>query len=113
MKAVFAEGGRERILERALALADAGRDARTETLLEAVVQRAVQLCSSPYISEAMEAPLAELLAARLSGVDQAVSQVKRGDTTITYGKASGLSDLERQLLAPFIRLRSPKGRWRR
>lgn len=113
MTAAFAEGGRERILARALTLTGTERDARTEALLEVVAQRAAQMCGSRYLAQDMEEALAELLAARISGVDEAVGQVKRGDTTITYGKAVGFSDKERQLLAPFIRLRSPKGRWRR
>lgn len=113
MTAVFAEGVRERVLERALTVAGMEQDDRTEVLLDAVAQRAAQVRGIAYIPKEMETVLAELLAMRLTGDDQAVSQVKRGDTTITYGQTSDFSERERQLLAPFVRLRSPKGRWRR
>ncbi len=113
MTAVFAEGGRERVLARALTLAEAEQDERVQALLEVVAQRAAQVCGSRYLPPDMEEALAELLAARISDDDRAVSQVKRGDTTISYGQVRDFSERERQLLAPFIRLRSPKGRWRR
>ncbi len=104
----FAEEGRQRVLERAAALAGIEElPQEAETLLEAVVCGAAALCSREDIPEGMEQPLAILLARALrDGAERPVTAVKRGDTQITYGPEE-LSP--RVLLSPFVRLRTPKG----
>ena len=109
----FAEGGRERILQTAVTLAGVERDEQVEAQLDALASMAAALCGRAHIPVCMEGTLAALLCRRLSGQgDRAVSSVKRGDTTITYesGGRTESADLT-QALAPFIHLRSPKGRW--
>ena len=114
MAVTFAEGGRERILQTALTLAGVDRDARAETQLDALVSVAAAICGREHIPNEMEETLAVLLCRQLAGQgDRSVSSVKRGDTTITYERngQTASADLA-QTLAPFIHLRSPKGRWR-
>lgn len=113
MAVTFAEGGRERILQTALTLAGVDRDDKAEAQLDTLVSMAAAICGREHIPDYMEGTLAALLCRQLTGQgDRAVSSVKRGDTTITYessGKTAS-ADLT-QTLAPFIHLKSPKGRW--
>ena len=113
MAVTFAEGGRERILQTALALAGVDRDDQAEAQLDTLDSTAAAICGREHIPAYMEGTLAALLCRRLTGQgDRAVSSVKRGDTTITYesGQQTANTDLT-QALAPFIHLRSPGGRW--
>lgn len=113
MAPTFAEGGRERILQTALTLAGLEQDAAAEAQLDVLASMAAAVCGREHLPANMEETLAVLLSRRLAGQgDRAVSSVKRGDTTITYesGGQEGTADL-RQALTPFVRLRSPKGRW--
>ncbi len=114
MAFTFEEGGRERILEQGMALAGTEERARAERLLEGLCAMSAAMCGREHFSRQMEGILAVLLSRRLSGEgDRAVSSVKRGDTTIVYEDSGGSGADMARLLAPFIHLRSPKGRWRR
>ena len=105
MALTFEEGGRERILQQALSLAEAEETPAGEILLEAVASAAAALCGREDIPRAMEGTLAILLARELrAGDGGAVASVTRGDTAITYTPAEpGVMTL----LSPFARLRSP------
>lgn len=98
------EGGALRVQASALQLS--GLDTApggAETLHDAVVHTALALCRRRDIPYEMEAPLSILLAQVYeSGVGRSVSNVKRGDTSITYA-AAGLEQWK-SLLAPFVRL---------
>ena len=113
MSVRFAEGGRERILEQALALSGVDRDGRTENALDTLASLAAAWCGRGDIPRQMEGAMAVLLSRSLQGEDgRQVSSVKRGDTTITYaGGQPGFSAQGAELLAPFVRLSSPEGRW--
>ena len=113
MSARFAEGGKERILQQALALSGMESAPLAGEMLEVLASLSTAWCGRSDIPEAMEGTLAVLLCRQLQGEgDRQVSSVKRGDTTITYesGQQTANTDLT-QALAPFIHLRSPGGRW--
>jgi len=102
------EGARARI--EALALAVSGLEAAPTAgaaLLEAAVSAALGLCGRADVPRAMEPALGIMLGDLYrEGLHHPVSSVKRGDTAITYAAgAGGLSDY-RQLLMPFVRLRT-------
>lgn len=105
MELIFEDGGRERVLNQALALAELDKATGGETVLEAVASAAAALCGRGDVPRAMEGALAILLARELrAGDGGAVASVKRGDTAITYTPAEpGVMGL----LSPFARLRSP------
>ncbi len=107
----FEEGGRERILQQGMALAGTEERARAELLLESLASMTAALCGREHISRPMEGTMAVLLSRQLNGEgERYISSVKRGDTTIVYdGEAEGQS--MRQLLAPFIHLRSAREGW--
>ena len=113
MSVRFAEGGRERILERGMALSGMDRNGRAEAALDTLAALAAAWCGREDIPRQMEGAMAVLLSRSLQGEDgRQVSSVKRGDTTITYaGGQQGFSAQGAELLAPFVRLRSPEGRW--
>ena len=105
----FEAGGRERVLQRALALCGGEDTERTRLTLDTVCETAAAYCGRNDIPAAMEGPLAALLAGELEGGTPAgVRSVKRGDTTITYaGDSDPMASLK-----PFVRLRTPdKRRW--
>ena len=107
MSVRFAEGGRERILQQALALSGVEGDPRAEEMLEVIASLSAAWCGRSVIPEEMEGALAALLSRQLQGEgDRQVTSVKRGDTTITYAREEQQS-MER-LLAPFVRLRTPE-----
>ena len=112
MSAGFAEGGAERIRQRARAIAGLALPAERETaLLETLAAHALGHCGRKAVPEEMEDALAVLLARLFrEGTERPVSSVKRGDTAITYDRQQ--PSLE-ALLAPFVRLRSPERRWER
>lgn len=98
------EGGDIRVQAKALQLS--GLDAPpggAAALHDAVVHTALALCQRRDVPREMEEPLSILLAqAYESGVGRSVSNIRRGDTSITYA-AAGM-DQWKSLLAPFIRL---------
>ncbi|MBE6963499.1 MAG: hypothetical protein E7443_02720 [Ruminococcaceae bacterium] len=75
-----------------------------DALTSMVVLWALAYCGREDVPEAMELPLAQLVAAAADGNGTAVKALTRGDTSITYdtGSAAG-SPLAG--LAPFRRLR--------
>lgn len=105
----FEAEGKERILQRALALCGGEDDHRARLMLDTVCEEAAAYCGRTDIPAAMEGPLAALLAGELEGGTPAgVRSVKRGDTTITYAEGSD----PMAVLKPFVRLRTPeKRRW--
>lgn len=106
MDALYAEGGRERILEHALRLSGLSAPPEGwESLYAAAADSALAVCRRRDIPREMETAVAALLAALYrEGLDRPVSSVRRGDTAITY---AGLSLCDaRTLLQPFIRLRT-------
>lgn len=109
MRVRFAEGGRDRILQQALALSGLESAPKAEEMLETLVSLSAARCGRCDIPEEMEGTLAALLSRHLQGEgERMVSSVKRGDTTIAYEQGGQLS--MDQLLAPFVRLRTPKRR---
>ena len=80
-------------------LGDSGGD-----LTEMAVQRACAYCNRPDVPEEMEQAVAALVVALADGGQGgAVKSVTRGDTSVTYARASGgLLGLE--ALAPWRRL---------
>jgi hypothetical protein len=104
MSAPFEEGGRERVLARALALAGlSDAPAQWSALLDSAADAALALCCRDDIPAAMEGGVAALLCELFrDGADRPVTSVRRGDTAITYGSL-GLQDA-RLLLQPFVRL---------
>ena len=110
MSAGFAEGGAERIRQRAQAIAGLELPAERETaLLETLAAHALGHCGRRDIPEEMEDALAVLRLFR-EGTERPVSSVKRGDTAITYDRQQPSFEA---LLAPFVRLRSPERSWER
>ena len=111
MSVRFAEGGKERILQQALALSGVESAPLAGEMLEVLASLSTAWCGRSDIPEAMEGTLAVLLCRQLQGEgDRQVSSVKRGDTTITYEQV-GSSSME-ALLRPFVRLKTPeRGRW--
>ena len=112
MSAGFAEGGAERIRQRARAIAGLELPAERETaLLETLAAHALGHCGRRDIPEEMEDVLAVLLARLFrEGTERPVSSVKRGDTAITYDRQQPSFEAR---LAPFVRLRSPERSWER
>jgi len=109
MSGRYACDGAEGRIE-ALALAVSGLTEPPEAgaaLLEAAVCAALGLCGRGDVPRAMEPALGIMLAELYrEGLHQPVSSVKRGDTAITYTAGErGMGDY-RQLLAPFVRLRT-------
>lgn len=98
------EGGALRVQAKALQLSGLQTPPGGAAVLhDAVVHTALALCQRRDIPLEMEEPLSILLAqAYESGVGRSVSNVKRGDTSITY--APGGTEQWKNLLAPFIRL---------
>lgn len=111
MQVRFVEGGRERVLRRALQLAKTEqKPEEAELLLDGVCRAALNHCRREDVPESMEWPLAVLLARVIREGDlRPVSSVKRGDTAITYGR-DGMDT--GALLAPFVRLGTPERRGR-
>lgn len=77
-------------------------------MLDSVVSCAAAYCGIRSIPPEMEMLLAILFADELAEDERNVTTVKRGDTAITY--AAETRRTMEQLLAPFVRLRTPKGR---
>jgi len=108
MSVRFAEGGKERILQQALALSGMESAPHAgEEMLEVLASLAAAWCGRSDIPEAMEGALAALLCRRMQGEDdRQVSSVKRGDTTITYEQGTPVT--MEGLLRPFVRLKTPE-----
>lgn len=107
MSARFAEGGKERILQQALALSGLESAPHAGEMLEVLASLAAAWCGRSDIPEAMEDALAVLLCRRMQGEDdRQVTSVKRGDTTITYEQDR--SATMEALLRPFVRLKTPE-----
>lgn len=111
MSAAFAEGGRQRILEQGMALSGLeSAPQQAELLLDTLTSAVTAWCCREDIPEEMEGVMAILLAQVLNdGSDRPVTTVKRGDTAITYADTETVD--RRELLAPFVRLKTPERRW--
>ena len=111
MSAAFAEGGRQRILERGMALS--GLESipqQADLLLDILTSAVLGWCCREDIPEEMEGVMAVLLVQALKDNDERpVTTVKRGDTAITYADTGAVD--RRTLLAPFVRLKTPERRW--
>ncbi len=97
-------GGELRVQANALQLSGLSAPPVGAAILhDAVVHTALALCQRRDIPVEMEEPLSILLAqAYETGLGRSVSNVKRGDTSITY--APGGMEQWKSLLAPFVRL---------
>ena len=112
MSVRFAEGGKERILQQALALSGMESAPQAGEMLEVLASLSTAWCGRSDIPESMEGVLAALLCRQLQGEgERQVSSVKRGDTTITYEQGAGTT--METMLRPFVRLKTPeRGRWK-
>ena len=112
MSVRFAEGGKDRILQQALALSGMESAPHAGEMLEMLASLSAAWCGRSDIPEAMEGTLAALLCRQLQGEgERQVSSVKRGDTTITYEQGVGVT--METMLRPFVRLKTPeRGRWK-
>ncbi len=105
----YENGGRERVLKQGLALAGLEEAPEAEIILDGLAAMAAAWCGREDIPAGMEWALAVLLSRQLKGqAERPVTQVKRGDTAITYGEGPGGLELVKLLLAPFVRLGTPK-----